>query len=131
MIRLARQQSINSSSTVTLCPSGDTKTCIRNWKLPIILFNDTNKNKKRDDDEPITQQFSPFDNKDISINYPKSQIRFNSQGMANYYNGTLSYCFDEFIEAIVISRVGRIRFAQDLDGDHIPDVNLRTPVSCE
>jgi len=131
MVRMARHQSINSSSTMALCPSEDTKTCIRNWKLPIILFNDINKNKKRDDNEPIIQQFSPFDNKDISINYPKSQIRFNSQGMANYYNGTLSYCFNDSIEAIVISRIGRIRFAQDLDGDHIPDVNLRTPVSCE
>jgi hypothetical protein len=31
----------------------------------------------------------------------------------------------------VISRIGRIRFAQDLDGDHIPDINSTTPVSCE
>ncbi len=131
MVRMTRQQSIIYSSTMVLCPSMDTKTCIRNWKLPIILFNDINKNKKRDDNEPITHQFSPFDNKDVSINYPKSQIRFNSQGMANYYNGTLSYCSNEFVEAIVISRIGRIRFAQDLDGDHIPDVNLRTPVTCE
>jgi type IV fimbrial biogenesis protein FimT len=131
IIRMARQQSVNSYSTVALCPSNDTKICIRDWKLPIILFSDRNKNKKRDDDEPIIQQFSPFDNKDVTINYPKSQIRFNSQGMANYYNGTLAYCFQDHISGIVISRIGRIRFAQDLDGDHIPDVNLRTPVTCE
>lgn len=131
MVRMARHQSVNSSTTTALCPSIDTKTCIRNWKLPIILFNDINKNKRRDDNEPITQKFSPFDNKDITISYPKTQIRFNSQGIANYYNGTLSYCYNEFVAAIVISRVGRIRFAQDLDGDHIPDVNLRTPVKCE
>ena len=130
MIRIARHQSINATSTMALCPSIDTKVCVRNWKLPIILFNDSNKNKKRDDNEPIIQQFSAFDSQKIIINYPKSQIRFNENGMANYYNGTLSYCNHEYVEAIVISRVGRIRFAQDLDGDHIPDVNRNTPVTC-
>lgn len=131
MVRMARQQSIVAASTVVLCPSSDTETCIRDWTLPIILFNDTNKNKKRDNGEVITKTFPAFNQKGVLVNYPKSQIRFNSQGMANYYNGTLSYCNGNTIEAIIISRIGRIRFAQDLNGDDIPDVNLSTSVSCQ
>lgn len=131
MIRMARQQSINSSTTSVLCPTIDQETCIRDWKLPVMLFNDLNKNKKRDRNEVITAQFGPFNRQGVQINYPKSQIRFDPQGMTNYYNGTLSYCFKNLIEAIVISRIGRVRYALDLDGDHIPDVNSSTPVSCQ
>ncbi len=131
MIQTTRLYSINHSSTSVLCPSEDQSNCIRNWKLPLILFIDDNKNKKRDEGEPILSRFEPFSADDISIKYPKSQIRFNEQGIANFYNGTLSYCLNQSVTGIVISRIGRIRFALDLDGDHIPDVNPNTPVSCQ
>ncbi len=130
MIQTTRQYSINHSTTAILCPSKNQINCIRNWKLPLILFNDINKNNKRDHDEIILHSFSPFHEDDIFINYPKAQIRFNENGMANFYNGTMRYCLNQYIKGIIISRVGRIRFAQDLDGDHIPDVNRNTPVTC-
>ena len=130
MLRMTREQAIVHTTTSVLCPSNDNKTCIRDWKLPLIQFNDTNNNKKRDDDEIIKHRFEGFIEADVLINYPKTQVRFNHQGLANFYNGTFGYCLDTFIQGIIISRIGRIRFAQDLDGDHIPDVNRTTPVSC-
>lgn len=130
MIQTTRQYSINHASTTVLCPSADKINCVRNWKLPLMLFVDSNLNKKRDSAESIIMSFDPFVEVDTLIDYPKTQIRFNDSGMANFYNGTLSYCLNQNIEGIVISRIGRIRFAQDLDGDHIPDVNRNTPVSC-
>lgn len=130
IIRATRQISVNSSTTTVLCPTLDKETCQRDWKLPLIVFSDLNKNKKRDNNEVIINQYSPFSEADIRIKYPKTQIRFNEKGMANYYNGTLAYCLNDTTAGIIISRIGRIRFAQDLDGDHIPDVNPGTPVSC-
>lgn len=130
LIQTTRLNSINHSVTTVLCPNEDQINCIRNWKLPLMIFNDENKNKKRDASEQILHQFKGFTEEGVHINYPKSQIRFNEAGMANFYNGTMSYCLNQYIEGIVISRVGRIRFAQDLDGDHIPDVNLNNPVTC-
>ncbi len=131
MLRLTRQQAIINATTSVLCPSNDDKTCIRNWKLPLIQFHDTNNNKKRDDNERIQNRFEAFSGEDVFIKYPKTQVRFNELGMANFYNGTFGYCSGESIQGIIISRIGRIRFALDLDGDHIPDVNPNTPVSCE
>lgn len=131
MLRTTREQAITHSTTSVLCPSKNNKTCIRNWKLPLIQFFDSNKNKKRDNDEVILNRFEAFNGDDVFIKYPKTQVRFNEQGMANFYNGTFGYCLEQFIQGIVISRIGRIRFARDLDGDHIPDVNLNTQVSCE
>lgn len=131
LIQTTRQNSINFSTTSVLCPTESGSRCTRNWKLPLMLFSDSNKNKKRDTDEPIIHQFKAFNEPDVLIGYPKTQIRFNEQGMANYYNGTMSYCLNQTVKGIIISRVGRIRFARDLDGDHIPDVNPSTPVSCQ
>jgi type IV fimbrial biogenesis protein FimT len=130
-LRMTRQQAVVHATTSVLCPSINDKTCVRNWKLPLIQFMDTNKNKKRDPNEAIQQRFSALGTSDVIIKYPKTQVRFNEQGMANFYNGTFGYCFDKTVKGIVISRIGRIRFAQDLDGDHIPDVNSTTSVSCE
>ena len=131
ILQTTRQYSINNSSTAVLCPTLDQIECMRNWNLPLMLFLDKNKNKKRDNNETIEGQFTSFLKSKALINYPKAQIRFNETGMANYYNGTLSYCLDQSIVGIIISRLGRIRFAQDLNGDHIPDVNSSTSVSCE
>jgi type IV fimbrial biogenesis protein FimT len=131
MLRMTRQQAIIYSTTSVLCPSSDDKTCIRNWKLPLIQFHDTNKNNKRDDDESIQNRFDAFSGEDVFIKYPKTQVRFTEQGMANFYNGTFGYCLGESIQGIIISRIGRIRFALDLNGDHIPDINRSTQVSCK
>jgi type IV fimbrial biogenesis protein FimT len=130
MLRMTRQKAIINTTTSVLCPSSDDKTCVRNWKLPLIQFNDTNKNKKRDNGEVIQHRLEAL-SEDSFINYPKTQVRFDERGMANFYNGTFGYCLGDTVQGIVISRIGRIRFAQDLDGDHIPDVNPNTPVSCE
>jgi type IV fimbrial biogenesis protein FimT len=130
MLRMTREQAITHTTTSVLCPSEDGKTCIRNWKLPLIQFHDTNNNKKRDDDEVLQNRFEAFTGEDLLISYPRTQVRFNKHGMANHYNGTFSYCLDEKIKGIVISRPGRIRFAQDVNGDLLPDVNSSTPVSC-
>jgi type IV fimbrial biogenesis protein FimT len=131
MLRMTRQQAIVHSTTSVLCPSKNDKTCVRDWKLPLIQFYDINKNKKRDIDEAIQHRFQAFADDDVLIKYPKTQVRFNEQGMANFYNGTFGYCLGQFTKGIVISRIGRIRFAKDLNGDHIPDVNRNTSVSCE
>ena len=131
MLRTARQHAITNTTTTVLCPSSDDKTCIRDWKLPLILFIDSNKNKKRDPEEKIQKRFEAFQRDDVFIKYPRTQVRFNEYGMANLYNGTFGYCLQQSIKGIIISRMGRIRFAKDLDGDHIPDVNASTSVSCK
>lgn len=131
MIRMTRQHAVVNMATTVLCPTSDDSQCTRNWKLPLIQFVDKNKNKKRDPEEAIEKRFKAFDGDDVFIKYPKTQIRFNEYGMANFYNGTVGYCLDEHMTGIVISRLGRIRFAQDIDEDEIPDVNATTQVSCK
>lgn len=130
MLRTTREHAIISSATTVLCPSSDDKTCTQNWKLPLIQFTDSNLNKVRDTNEVIQKRFKAFKGDNIFIKYPKTQVRFNEYGMANFYNGTFGYCFKQTVKGVIISRMGRIRFAQDLNNDQVPDIDLKTPVSC-
>jgi Tfp pilus assembly protein FimT len=130
-VSAARQLAITYSQPAVLCPTRNQQDCINDWKAPKIIFIDSNNNKRRDSNEVIDRRFSAVINNNIRIRYPKTQIRFDKQGIANFYNGTLAYCFNDIIKGLVISRLGRIRIAQDLNGDHTPDVNSNTPVSCE
>lgn len=131
MLQTTRQSAVNHITTAVLCPSEDSLNCVNNWKLPTMIFHDRNNNKRRDLSEEILHQFDSFNDAEIAIKYPKTQIRFNRNGMANFYNGTLRYCLNKSIIGIVISRIGRIRFARDLNNDNIPDINKSTPVSCD
>jgi prepilin-type N-terminal cleavage/methylation domain-containing protein len=126
-----RQLAINNSQPAVLCPSNNQKDCVNDWKAPKMIFLDSNNNRKRDNNENIKNLFSAVLDQDIQIKYPKTQIRFDEQGIANFYNGTLAYCMNNIIKGLVISRPGRIRIAQDLNGDGTPDISPSKPVSCD
>lgn len=131
LLQSTRQAAIDNLTAAILCPSIDQILCINDWTNPLMIFIDTNNNRKHEPEEQLIYQYNEFMSTEVSITYPNKQIRFNSQGMVGNYNGTLSYCFKDYILGIIISRPGRIRFARDLDGDHIPDVNYNTPITCE
>lgn len=129
-VRTARQYAITHSQQVVLCPSFDSTNCINNWKAPKLIFFDSNDNKKRDSSEAIERRFNAINSPNSVIKYSKTQIRFNEQGVTHFFNGTLAYCLDDLVQGLVISRLGRIRIAHDLNGDNIPDVSKDKTVSC-
>lgn len=129
-IRTTRQFAITHAQNAVLCPTQDSTNCINDWKAAKLIFFDTNSNNKRDANEPIEQRFNAIGSSHAIIQYPKTQIRFNEQGVTHFYNGTLAYCLEDIVQGLVISRLGRIRIAHDINGDNIPDVNQDKTVSC-
>lgn len=125
-----RQYAISNLQPAIFCPSYNKKDCVNDWKAQKMIFLDSNDNQKRDSNESIKGLFSAVLDKNIRIKYPKTQIRFDERGITNFYNGTLAYCMKDIIKGLVISKLGRIRIAQDLNGDKIPDINANKPVSC-
>lgn len=113
-IQETRSLSITHNEYAVLCPTEDGFECIKNWQLPLIMFIDYNNNKKRDPNERLFQTITPYSNIERTIEYPRTQIRFNSQGQINGYTGTLKYCSEYNSKGIVLSRVGRIRVIQEL-----------------
>ena len=130
LIQQTRNIAISQRQSAVLCPSGNSIDCTTNWELPIMQFVDSNNNKKRDPTEPLLNHVSPYLNIDRKIQYPRSQIRFDSDGRIIGYTGTLAYCSIGKTTGIVLSRVGRVRYAQDLDNDGIPDIEPNKPVIC-
>lgn len=129
-VRTARQYAITHSQQTVLCPSNDSVNCVNDWKAPKLIFFDRNTNKKRDADEPIERRFKAILSSSTLVRYPKTQIRFSPQGVTHFYNGTLAYCDNETVRGLIISRLGRIRMAQDVNGDNIPDIDKDKSVSC-
>ena len=130
LIQQTRNLAITKKQFAVLCPSENSFDCKTDWQLPLIQFIDDNNNRKRDPFEPLISQISPYLNVDRQIQYPRSQIRFDSAGRINGFTGTLAYCSIGKTTGIILSRVGRIRFAQDLDSDGIPDIEPNKPVIC-
>jgi type IV fimbrial biogenesis protein FimT len=109
-----RNVAITSRQPTVLCPSADSYECIKDWQLPLMVFIDVNDNKKRDLSESIIQRISPYTGIERTIEYPRTQIRFDGQGQINGYTGTLKYCSEYNTKGIVLSRIGRIRYIQHL-----------------
>lgn len=130
LIQQTRNLAITQKQPAVLCPSENSYDCKTDWELPLIQFIDSNNNRKRDPLEPLINEIAPYVNIDRQIRYPRSQIRFDSDGRINGYTGTLAYCSIVKTTGVVLSRVGRIRYAQDLDDDGIPDIELNKPVVC-
>ncbi len=115
IIQEIRSIAITSRQATVLCPSADSYECTKDWQLPLIVFIDVNDNKKRDIDESLIRTITPYKGIIRTIEYPRSQIRFNDRGQINGYTGTLKYCSKYNTKGIVLSRVGRIRYIQNLE----------------
>jgi type IV fimbrial biogenesis protein FimT len=114
-IQETRTLSITHNGHAVLCPSEDGFVCNKDWQLPLMIFIDLNNNKQRDLNESIIHTIIPYTNLERTIEYPRRQIRFNGQGQINGYTGTLKYCSRYVSKGMVLSRVGRIRYLQQLD----------------
>lgn len=129
-IQEIRSLAIINRQPAVLCPSSDSYQCIKNWQLPLIMFIDRNGNKQRDINENILQTIIPFTGLERSIEYPRTQIRFDEQGRINGYTGTLIYCSKYNTKSIVLSRVGRIRYGLNLDTSTLAGSNSPNPIIC-
>ncbi|OUS38228.1 hypothetical protein A9R00_10695 [Oleispira antarctica] len=129
-IQEARTIAVTNNQHAVLCPSSDGHKCIKDWQLPLIMFIDANNNKQRDINENIIQTITPYPGIERSIEYPRSQINFNGQGQINGYTGTLKYCSKYNTKGIVLSRIGRIRYALILGDDDLPSTSPNNPIIC-
>ncbi|KHF77589.1 Type IV fimbrial biogenesis protein FimT [Acinetobacter sp. neg1] len=102
---------------VMLCPSNDLIDCGKDWNKGFIGFIDTNKNRKRDHNEPLL--FA------VSLNLKYGHLHYSAFGATPYAiifqgenglpfaaNGTFTYCSTspDYHSKMRLSRMGNIRF---------------------
>lgn len=119
LIQYVRGRSIFLYEDVIICPTKDDINCINNWQLPLIIFIDLNKNKKRDFNEPIDQKINLL-KKDERFIWRASgtsrYLRFHTNGLTSSQNGSFTICprnnKTENIRKIILYYTGRARRAE-------------------
>ena len=111
----ARNFAITQQKNVVVCPSLSRIQCDNqsNWYQGWIVFEDTNRNRVKDENEQLLQYENPMNNivKATSSVF-RSKIRFNSVGFAPGTNVSINFCDmrgAEYALAIIINNAGRIK----------------------
>lgn len=116
-LSFSRNTAINTNQNIIICPSVSGKSCDNgsNWHQGWIVFNDSNLNRKRDENDLILR----FDNLPmknltaISSKY-RSKIRFNPMGHSPGTNVSIRFCDQQPSQnnlALIINNAGRIKEA--------------------
>lgn len=114
-LQLARNQAISYNKKVTVCAITDEK-CDSNWQVGLTVFIDTNNNSQLDNNDKKLYTTNAFHSKDI-VQYNRTTIRFQPDGLASGTNGTLKYCplsvTNPYSRAIIVNQAGRVRFSTE------------------
>ncbi|MGH1471400.1 MAG: GspH/FimT family pseudopilin [Cellvibrionaceae bacterium] len=134
-LNYARTLSVTSSKVVTICPQLE-GSCGKDWSAGVLIFIDENNNGKLDASEQIDRQAL------LNLNGKLKWAAFGSQHYLKYrpsgstfqQNGSFTYCHKNndprYAHQIIINTAGRIRFAQDSDGNGIRENTKGHDLNC-
>jgi type IV fimbrial biogenesis protein FimT len=121
VLHLARNTAINQRQYITLCPSSDANHCSGDhtgWQQGYILFTDSNRNKKRDNNETLLRVGSSLQNGlTIQTSRGRKAIRYAMDGSAWGSNVTIRFCNPKNNThnlAIILYGTGRLRLSKTL-----------------
>ena len=119
-LQLARSETVKRNRFVVLCPSSDGASCIPDytqWAKGYIVFVDYDRNKLRDNNEPLLKYYQGEKEK-VTI-YSSSNYRrivaYYPSGMAWGLNTSIRFCAkvsDANNRVVIISNTGRPRLSK-------------------
>ncbi|MEH6592793.1 MAG: GspH/FimT family pseudopilin [Halioglobus sp.] len=131
-LNTARSEAMTQRTFVSFCNSDDGQTCGGDWNRGYIAFTDFDGDGILDPgtvngDELILSRVLDSTSIDMNLINPDSEtrIRFNGQGYARNFGGTLELCDDRGAtkaRAVIISRVGAVSAA--LNDPNDPDSGI-------
>lgn len=144
-LRLARTEAVKRGRLVVVCPSSDQASCSGAWNDGWLIFEDTNGNgtySAADDtlirihdalSSGITLEWSDTDSAawDDDLN---TSIQYNSRGYITTTDGTFKVCSrsrnNMWARALVVGRVGSLRYGIDGNNDNIFEDESGTNLAC-
>lgn len=131
----ARTQAIAGGRLVTLCALNADNVCTADWSGPISVFTDLNRNHQLDQQETLLKEFAQ-----VSFGRwtpkPKNKgyFQFTPMGMAHGTLGNITWCPDDLDASkatqLLLNLGGRLRKAQDTNGDGLAEGSDGKPISC-
>lgn len=116
---LARSLSITNQTHHVLCPSSDGVSCTNSgeWGQGYILYEDSNPNRSRDQNEQLQAVHRP--DQEMGIDIESSQYRrfvvYGVDGRPSGYNLTLTFCDPNSQippKAVILNNLGRVRVSE-------------------
>mgnify|MGYP003649905647 CR=1 FL=1 len=135
LIRLARNNAINHQRSTLLCPSKDGLSCEQNWQEGALIFEDRNNDKQLNNAETIIYFQSPLtENGSIHWSALHNRLSFSGQGLSGSSAGSFIYCpadkNPKYANALIVSFSGKIRRAEDNNGDGIRESGNAKNIVC-
>jgi len=136
-VELGKVTAITETGTVTLCKSENGAGCGGNWEDGVILFTDSNGDRKVNQEDKLVRYIT-FPEMEGTISWRAFQnrqyLQFTSQGFTRYQNGSFIFCPKnnkaELARQLVINRTARARITIDSDGDGIREDSTGEPIRC-
>ena len=133
LLAKARAAALFGNTKVTLCPLDTQAKCASDWNQELTLFTDANHNRQLDTDEIVLQTFPASHNKNTARHFNSLAMGFDGRGFANYYTGSLSYCYKgrtTLAAVFIISRNGRVRYSKSSSPESLPKTAGGQPIPC-
>lgn len=136
LFSFARQTALEAENMVTICGSSDKVNCDRAWNEGILIFIDGDAAGKVDGGDRILQYTRPVNQGNLQWRafQNKPYLQYRSDGSTNFHNGNLTYCpptgQSVFAKQLIVNPTGRIRLAQDTDGNGIPNDAQGNDLEC-
>lgn len=130
-IKLARSEAILQGQTVYFCFTPDEIRCNGDQGGSLMVFTDPNYQSGRSSESRTLYEYS-WPSEALQVSYNRSLLKFSARGHAMGTNGTLTICDREGLrkDGLVISTLGRVRQAEDYDGDGVKEKSPSTPLVC-
>jgi type IV fimbrial biogenesis protein FimT len=105
LVKSARQTAITNNSYTTICHLKDNE--CTDFLSPLTGFTDNNNNQILDTDEIVIARATIDQSANVYWNR-HNRVRFEPNGRAGGFNGTLQYCKGHSSFNVIISRLGRL-----------------------
>jgi len=123
-LNTARSAAIRHGTSVTVCPSSDGLSCSGTWSDGLVVFLDPerNRNPPEDGNRLFSAQW-PAANGELRWRAfgNRQYLQIDALGSLGHQNGNFTWCpaSGELQQArqLIINSLGRIRYAEDLNGD--------------
>lgn len=127
-----RRLAVSHRSAVTLCPNYKKARCQGDWNSQLIIFSGRAKSSTSD----VVSTYEALEHGHIEWHSFREDnfLEMQSNGLTMAQNGTFIYCPDDndtrYAHALIVSKSGRTRLAQDFDNDGIKELRKGEPIRC-
>ena len=136
-VTMAKTQAITNNTFTTLCRSADGIACNGKWEQGVLMFLDTDGDRKLDKEHTKIAylRFPKFYGQIYWRAFQNRQyLQLIPSGATRYQNGSFTICPQDgdlsAAQQIIVNRVGRVRYAEDRDGDGLREGSNGKPLRC-